>query len=104
MFRFHLLGVPNAPSNSGHSLDGFSQVSARFAKMLKSLGHYVIFYGPEGSMVECDEFVTCVSDARRQALLNGCEYQYATAHNSRDLWEQFNTQVVNAIAKRKQPR
>jgi FkbM family methyltransferase len=57
--RFHLLGTYNTPCNLKPEGIGnaFASKVVRMAKILKSLGHYVIFYGVEGSEVECDEFV-----------------------------------------------
>lgn len=57
--RIHLLGVFNTPTTLGPEGLGnaFGSKVVRMAKILKKLGHYVIFYGVEGSEVECDEFV-----------------------------------------------
>jgi len=57
--RFHLLGTFNTPCTLKPEglANAFSSKVVRMAKILKSLGHYVIFYGVEGSEVECDEFV-----------------------------------------------
>ena len=57
--RIHLLGVFNTPTTLGDEGIGnaFGSKVVRMAKILKKLGHYVIFYGVEGSDVECDEFV-----------------------------------------------
>lgn len=57
--RIHLLGVFNTPTTLADEGVGnaFASKVVRMAKILKRLGHYVIFYGVEGSDVECDEFV-----------------------------------------------
>lgn len=57
--RIHLLGVFNTPTTLADEGIGnaFGSKVIRMAKILKKLGHYVIFYGVEGSDVECDEFV-----------------------------------------------
>jgi FkbM family methyltransferase len=57
--RCHLLGTFNAPNNLKDEGIGnaFGTKVINMAKILKKLGHYVIFYGVAGSEVECDEFV-----------------------------------------------
>jgi len=57
--RCHLLGTFNAPNTLKDEGIGnaFGTKVINMAKILKKLGHYVIFYGVEGSEVECDEFV-----------------------------------------------
>ena len=55
----HLLGTFNAPNTLADEGIGnaFGTKVVNMAKILKKLGHHVIFYGVEGSEVECDEFV-----------------------------------------------
>jgi glycosyltransferase involved in cell wall biosynthesis len=57
--RCHLLGTFNAPNTLADEGIGnaFGTKVINMAKILKKLGHHVIFYGVEGSEVECDEFV-----------------------------------------------
>lgn len=57
--RIHLLGPFNTPTSLKDEGVGnaFGTKTVKMAKILKKLGHYVIFYGVEGSEVECDEFV-----------------------------------------------
>ncbi len=67
--RCHLLGTFNAPNTLKDEGIGnaFGTKVVNMAKILKKLGHYVIFYGVEGSDVECDEFVQISSmDVLRQ--------------------------------------
>jgi len=57
--RCHLLGTFNSPVTFKDEGIGnaFGTKVINMAKVLKKLGHYVIFYGVEGSEVDCDEFV-----------------------------------------------
>jgi FkbM family methyltransferase len=57
--KCHLLGTFNSPNTLGPEGIGnaFGTKVINMAKILKKLGHYVIFYGVEGSDVPCDEFV-----------------------------------------------
>lgn len=71
--------------------------------MLKSLGHHVIFYGAEGSEVECDEFVQVVStDVMKQTY---GDYDWTKEFYKRD-WTDlahavFNMNAVKEINARK---
>ena len=57
--RCHLLGTFNTPNTLRDEGIGnaFGTKVINMAKILKKLGYYVIFYGIEGSEVECDELV-----------------------------------------------
>lgn len=57
--RCHLIGTFNSPNTLADEGIGnaFGTKVINMAKILKMLGHYVIFYGIEGSTVKCDEFV-----------------------------------------------
>lgn len=57
--RIHLVGPFNTPTTMADEGVGnaFAAKCVQMAKVLKKLGHYVIFYGVEGSEVACDEFV-----------------------------------------------
>ncbi len=61
--RCHLLGTFNAPNTLKDEGIGnaFGTKVINMAKILKKLGYYIIFYGVEGSEVECDEFVQVAS-------------------------------------------
>lgn len=56
-YRFHLLGLAHLPQSRTYTSCAFTQKNVKLASMLISLGHEVIFYGPEGSDVECTTFV-----------------------------------------------
>ena len=55
--RFHLLGLAHLETTRENSSCAYTQKIIKLAKMLKSKGHTVFFYGVEGSRVECDEFI-----------------------------------------------
>ena len=58
---FHIPGIAHVPTRKSESSCAFTQKTVKLATMLKSLGHRVIFYGLEGSEVDCDEFVQVAS-------------------------------------------
>lgn len=102
--RFHLLGTFNTPTTLADEGIGnaFSSKVVRMAKILKKLGHYVIFYGVEGSDVECDEFVqVSTKDILEQTYgkweknkIYGCK-EGDLAHRT------FNQNAIAEINKRK---
>lgn len=55
--RFHLLGLAHLETNKKNSACAYTQKIIKLAKILKSYGHTVFFYGVEGSDVLCDEFI-----------------------------------------------
>ena len=103
-YRIHLIGPPNCPCAKAYVLDGFTQATIRFAKLLKSLGHYVILYAPEGSDAERDELVQIVSKQEIADGIGDSPYQYAAADNRHELWALANKRTIEAIQARKQPR
>ncbi len=58
--RFHLFGLANIPTCKENTYEPMTPLIWNMAKMLKDHGHYVIFYGAEGSNLPCDELVTVV--------------------------------------------
>lgn len=61
--RFHLLGLPHVAANEKELCCAFSQKVRKMGKMLMSMGHTVLFYGVEGSDVECNEFIPVSTQA-----------------------------------------
>src|SRR3989304_4800688 len=66
-FRFHLISLAHLPQSPTYLSCAFTQKNLKLSRMLKSLGHEVIFYGSEGSEVECTKFVQThsLSDIRK---------------------------------------
>lgn len=58
--RFHLFGLANIPTRKENTHEPMTPLVWNMAKMLKDHGHYVIFYGAEGSNAPCDEMVILV--------------------------------------------
>jgi glycosyltransferase involved in cell wall biosynthesis len=102
--RFHLLALPNTQTTRAYSLDGFSQATIRFARMMKSLGHEVVLYASEENEAPCDELVTVITKEEQRVLLGKSEYQYAAIDDRYPLWQLSNARTVEQLAKRKQPR
>lgn len=104
-FCFHLLGLAHLPTYRDYSPCAFTQKIVKLGRMLKALDHQVIFYGGEGSEVECDEFVQVVSDAERAACYG--DYDRRTEffrHDPDDSAHRtFNRNAVAAIKARQRP-
>ncbi len=102
--RVHLLAPPQTQTTKAYSLDGFTVATIRFARMMKSLGYYVILYASEENEAPCDELVTCLTKDTQVHYLKGGAYQYAGADNNWTLWHAANMKAIGEIARRKQPR
>ena len=104
--RFHLLGLAHLETNKSNSACAYTQKVIKLAKMIKSFGHTVYFYGVEGSEVECDEFIP-VSTQYVLKLTYG-EYDRSKnfyKHNPHDMAHQFfNQNAIEAINSRKQAK
>lgn len=109
MFTIHLLALPSAQTTKAYDLCGFTQVTIRFARMMKDLGHKVILYASEENEAPCDELVTVIHKEEAQTLLaattpDPTPYQYAFIEHWSPIWQLANARMVKEIGKRKQPR
>lgn len=107
--RFHLVALPNTQTTSAYALDGFSQVTIRFARMLKSMGHTVLLYASEQNEAPCDELITIITREEQESFLAGTKgdptpYQYAYIEDWSPIWQLANARLIREIGKRKQPR
>ncbi len=107
--RIHLLALPNTQTTRAYALDGFCQVTIRFARMLKALGHTVILYASEENEAPCDELVTVITKEEQETFLAGLvgdptPYQYAYIEEWSPIWQLANGRMITALAARKQPR
>ena len=102
-FTVHLLGLAHIPTRKEYSSCAYTQKLVKIVKMLKSLGHTVIFYGVEGSEVECDEFVQVSTKAVLEETYGN--YDWTKEFYKRDWadWPHavFNRHCILEINKRK---
>jgi glycosyltransferase involved in cell wall biosynthesis len=104
MFRFHVLSPPHTVANKNYLACAFTQKVVNFCKMMKSRGHYIICYGHNKSIVECDEFVAITNDDVLDATYGDYDWKnipfkfdvsdYAHTH--------FHNTAITEISKRKQ--
>jgi len=74
------------------------------AKILKQLGHYVIFYGLEGSEVECDEFVPVSSlEILKETYGEWDKTKIYKEKYDDPAHKKFNENCINEINTRKRP-
>jgi glycosyltransferase involved in cell wall biosynthesis len=101
-FRFHLLGLAHLPTVADLSTCAYTQKIIKLARMLKSLNHEVIFYGVEGSRVECDEFVEVLSEEKRREVYGDYDWWRGFfKHSGSDgAYGQFNQNAIDAIWER----
>lgn len=104
--RFHYLGLAHLETNRENSACAYTQKIIKLAKILKRYGHTVIFYGVEGSQVECDEFVQ-VSDQQILRKTYG-DYDRSTSFfrcsPDDEAHAQFNQNAIREILARREER
>jgi len=102
--RCHLLGTFNAPNTLKDEGIGnaFGTKVVNMAKILRKLGHYIIFYGVEGSDVECDEFVQVSTKADLERTYGKWKKTTIYKENYGDECHKiFNKNTIEGILKRK---
>jgi len=105
-FRFHLLGLAHLPTRKEISACAYTQKVYKLASMLRSLGHYVIFYGVENSEVDCDEYHICLTDKERRACYGDYDWNKEFfKHDGKDAaYTGFAKKAIETINKIKQPK
>lgn len=104
--RLHLLGLAHLPTRKEISACAYTQKVYKLAQMMRSLGHYVIFYGVEGSDVDCDEYHMVLTDAERRACYGDYDWNKEFfKHDGKDAaYTQFANRAIDVINQTKQAR
>lgn len=94
-YRFHLLGLAHLPQSRLYSSCAFTQKNVKLASMLMSLGHEVIFYGSEGSDVECTKFIQThtLDDLRRDYGVGDDRFEIGYDWTNRDFKHDFTSET-----------
>lgn len=102
-YRVHLLGFAHIPTRKEFSVCAYTQKALKLSSMLMSMGHEVIFYGAEGSEVECTEFVQVLDEKTRVETYG--EYDISKEFFKREFGDiphaVFNSNATKEILKRK---
>jgi glycosyltransferase involved in cell wall biosynthesis len=101
---FHVLGIPHTITLKEYSVCAFTQKVLNLCRMLKSLGHEVIHYGHEDSIVDCSEHVTVITKQEHFDVYGEHDWKNKgfPKFNTDDLvYRKFAEKAVNEINKRK---
>lgn len=102
--KFHVIGLPHTVTSKEYLPCAYTMKVFHFCKMMKSLGHTVIHYGGEGSNPECDEHVTIVTGAQREAWFGHNDWKKDLFDFEwrpwLEYWRETNAAAIREMAKR----
>jgi glycosyltransferase involved in cell wall biosynthesis len=104
--RFHVLGIPHTITMREYSTCAFTQKIVKLCHMLQALGHEVIHYGHEDSIVDCDEHVTVTTawDLEDSYPFHDWRTRGFPDFKLTDrIYQTFRVNAVREIRKRQQP-
>ena len=104
--RFHILAVPHAVTTSEYSTCAFTTKIVKLCRMLRALGHTVIHYGHERSVVDCDEHVTITTDSDLAQSYPGHDWRTMGfpdfKHTEDRIYQIFYAKATGELYRRKQ--
>jgi len=108
MTNLHILGLAHLPSVEKDPVwaCAYTQKQVRLTRMMKKLGYTVFFYGVEGTEVDADETVICLSEDIRGMVYGNLDEMDSKFfhHNPNDLaYKTFMQNAVNEIKMRLNP-
>lgn len=113
-FVFHVAGLPHLAVSKSNNFCAYTMKAYNFCRMMKMLGHRVLFYGPEMLDDEklddgvCDEYITTLTAAERQELLGPYTHRSdwmmkLDCNGQTALWRLSNAKAAAAMMARRVP-
>ncbi len=103
-FTFHVTSLPHTRVSTEFSACAYTAKIRLFAKMMKSLGHEVILYAPEGSTADCDELVQTLSTKEQAGFFGEYDWQREGFKidwsSDQPYWKLANRRTAGGIAER----
>ena len=101
--RFHLLGLAETPIRPSLVQCAFVPLIYNMARMVKRNGHTLIFYGPAGSDVPCDENVEIVAAETLDGSKDRSKFYYNDYRLESPAWQEFVRRGREALRARYRP-
>lgn len=72
---FHVTSLPHTRVSKEFCACAYTAKILNFCRMMRSLGHHVTLYAPEGSDADCDDFVQTISTAEQEQYFGVYDWQ-----------------------------
>ena len=100
-FRFHVLSLPHTVTTKEYCACAYTMKVLKFCNMMKKRGHYIIHYGHEDSVVNCDERVTLMTNEDLKKTYGDYDWRKDFfKHGNDDCHKIFNKRGVVEVLKR----
>lgn len=100
---FHVVGLPHTNTTSDFVVCAFTEKVRKFCNMMFDLGHTVYLYGGTVTDARCTEFICCISEKRREALVGDRHFVETEFAYRSDPWVRYNKDVIKGIKRRATP-